>query len=79
MKIIFQVVYLSALIFVSNNIHAALIDRGGGLIYDNILDVTWLQDANYSITSGYSSNGQLDWFAATEWVSNLGHYDSVRG
>lgn len=25
---------------------AALIDRGGGLIYDDVLDITWLQDAS---------------------------------
>jgi chemotaxis response regulator CheB len=25
---------------------AALFDRGGGLIYDDINNVTWLQDAN---------------------------------
>ena len=25
---------------------AALNDRGGGLIYDDVLDITWLQDAN---------------------------------
>jgi hypothetical protein len=29
---------------------AALIDRGGGLIYDTVLDVTWLQDADYART-----------------------------
>jgi len=27
---------------------AGLIDRGGGLIYDSDLDITWLQDANYA-------------------------------
>ncbi len=27
---------------------AALIDWGSGLIYDDVLDVPWLQDANYS-------------------------------
>ena len=25
---------------------ATLVDRGNGMIYDNVLDVTWLQDAN---------------------------------
>ena len=25
---------------------ATLIDRGGGLIYDSVLNVTWLQNAN---------------------------------
>ena len=29
---------------------AALIDRGNGLIYDNGLNITWLQDANYAKT-----------------------------
>ena len=29
---------------------AALSDRGGGLIYDSVLNVTWLQDANYAAT-----------------------------
>ena len=27
---------------------AMLWDRGGGLIYDDVLKVTWLQDANYA-------------------------------
>ena len=26
---------------------ATLIDRGNGLIYDDVLDITWLQDANF--------------------------------
>jgi len=29
---------------------ATLIDRGGGMIYDDALGVTWLQDANYAAT-----------------------------
>ena len=29
---------------------AALYDRGGGLIYDSALNITWLQDANYAAT-----------------------------
>src|SRR5215203_7187655 len=41
---------------------AALIDRGGGLIYDDVLDVTWLQDANLAHTQrfGLSSKGSGD-------------------
>ncbi len=34
--------------------HALLIDRGYGLIYDAGLNITWLQDANYAATSGYT-------------------------
>src|SRR5688500_20181476 len=59
--------------------HAALIDRGGGLIYDDVLNVTWLQDASYSETSGYAAGGNLSWNQAVDWTSNLSYYDSVRG
>jgi hypothetical protein len=58
--------------------HAALIDRGGGLIYDDVLNVTWLQDAQYTITSGYSSTGRLTWNEAVTWVDGLEYYDPVR-
>lgn len=33
--------------------NATLYDRGGGLIYDDVLDITWLQDANYGAGSSY--------------------------
>ena len=32
--------------------NAAPINRGGGLIYDDVLGITWLQDANYALTNG---------------------------
>lgn len=57
---------------------AALVDRGGGLIYDNTLDVTWLQDANYAKTSGYDADGLMNWSSAKAWASGLDYYDSVR-
>lgn len=41
--------FFVALSFSSSTI-AALIDRGGGLIYDTDLNVTWLKDANYAAT-----------------------------
>lgn len=50
---------------------AALIDRGGGLLYDNVLNVTWLQDANYAQTSGYDNDGRMNWNAAVTWTSSL--------
>lgn len=42
---------------------AALHDRGGGLIYDDAQNITWLQDANYAKTSyelgrGHELGGQ---------------------
>lgn len=51
--------------------HAALIDRGNGLLYDDMLDITWLQDANYAKTSGYDVDGKMDWSRATAWADNL--------
>ena len=40
---------------------AALFDRGGGLIYDDVLDITWLQDANLAATNtfGLANNTNL--------------------
>lgn len=50
---------------------AALINRGSGLIYDDVLDITWMQDANYSITSGASASGFYNFAEASNWVDNL--------
>ncbi len=58
---------------------AALIDRGGGLIYDDVLNVTWLQDASYAATSGSAPFGSLQWQEAHDWAAGLEYYDSARG
>jgi len=42
---------------------AELYDRGNGLIYDDVLDITWLQNA--------ISGGNKNWDKAVEWASNL--------
>lgn len=57
---------------------AALHDRGGGLIYDDVQNITWLQDANYAKTSGYDADGLMDWDSQMAWVSALSFHDSVR-
>jgi hypothetical protein len=31
---------------------ATLFDRGNGLIYDNVLNITWTQNANLCVTLG---------------------------
>lgn len=58
--------------------HAALVDRGGGLIYDDVLNVTWLSDANYAATQYSQSGGTLGhptgamtWSTAKSWVATL--------
>ncbi len=60
--------------------YAELIDRGGGMIYDTDLNITWLKDANYAMTSGYDADGLMTWDAAMAWAQNLvyGGYDDWR-
>lgn len=70
---------LALLAGLSGAAQAALVDRGGGLIYDTTLNVTWLQDANYAQTSGYDADGKMTFSDAQTWASNLSYYDSVRG
>lgn len=66
---------------------AALHDRGSGLVYDDVLNVTWLQDANYGagsiyddigINGGTAIDGRMTWQNAMNWTANLSYYDSVR-
>ncbi|MBZ0070843.1 MAG: DUF1566 domain-containing protein [Gammaproteobacteria bacterium] len=73
----------SLLVAISGAAQAALIDRGGGLIYDTDLNITWLANANYGAGSSYdsidgTSNGAMDWQNAVSWAMNLSYYDSVR-
>ncbi len=58
--------------------NATLIDRGGGLIYDDALNITWMQDAGYFNTSGYTSANSLDWYSAMTFASGVAYYDSAR-
>jgi len=73
-------------VVVSSSSHAALYDRGNGLIYDDVLDITWMQDANYAHTSGYdvanavvgtygsyyiAPGGRMGWEAANAWAAQL--------
>ncbi len=59
---------------VTDTAQASLLDRGNGLLYDDVLKVTWLQDANYAHTSAYAgtdSTGKMNWTTATTWASDL--------
>jgi len=59
---------------------ADLHDRGGGLIYDDVLNITWLQDASYAETTGYDSAGGMSWSQAMAWADQLVYagYDDWR-
>jgi hypothetical protein len=67
-------------------VQAALVDRGGGLIYDDVLNVTWLQNVAYGAGSIYDwgyqygiTTGYMTWNNAMAWAESLTFYDSVRG
>jgi len=65
---------------ISSIANAGLIDRGNGMIYDDVMDITWLQDANYAQTSGYDADGKMTWNESMEWAAQLtfGGYDDWR-
>jgi hypothetical protein len=50
---------------------AILVDRGGGLIYDTWLDVTWLRDASMARTMGLSKDGFMTAPEAMKWAADL--------
>jgi PEP-CTERM motif-containing protein len=58
--------------------HATLIDRGGGLVYDDVLDVTWLQDVQYSVNGGFAADPRLTFEQALAYADGLDYYDRVR-
>lgn len=71
MKKGFLALLAAGLLALANSAQAALIDRGNGLIYDDVLDITWLQDANYAQTSGYDADGLLNWDDGVAWADQL--------
>lgn len=52
----------------SLQVHATLINRGGGLIYDDEFNITWLQDANYGSTNKMTHTASWDWAQDLEYV-----------
>lgn len=41
------------------------------MLYDTVLNITWLQDASYSRTSGADGDGRMTWSDANAWAANL--------
>ncbi len=39
--------------------------------YDPNHDITWLRDWNYALTSGYDSDGRMNWYDANAWAAGL--------
>lgn len=75
---------LVAVLGLSGTAHADLQGRdlNGNLAtfeayYDTDLNITWLADANYAQTSGYSVDGLMAWSEANAWAANLSFTDGV--
>lgn len=68
MKTLIGSALLYATLIASGATQAALVDRGGGLIYDSVLNITWLD-----LTHGYDNfNSHF------RWANTLVYHDSVR-
>lgn len=78
MKQLIYILSIAMVLGLTSLSNATLWNRGGGLIYDDDLNITWLQDANYAKTSNYDPDGLMNWTAAMTWATNLTYYDSVR-
>jgi hypothetical protein len=79
---------LASTLLISQSANAGLIERtitdaNFGTVqayYDDVLDLTWLKDANFAKTSGYDADGEMTWTAANTWAGqlSLGAYDDWR-
>lgn len=86
-KKVILVFALTVMMGVSGVSHAALYDRGNGMIYDSVQNITWLKDANYAATQFAETggtkgdqDGMMTWSEAQAWVGALeyGGYDDWR-
>lgn len=66
---------------------AALVSRGGGMVYGTTQNLTWLADMNHAATSGWAAahatdpfphlettvlaGGAMGWLAANQWANSL--------
>ena len=85
MSLLKSLLAAAAMLTLTGAAQAALVDRGGGMIYDTTRNITWLADMNYAQTSGHTgvgvnANGRMTWDAAMAWANGLvyGGYSNWR-
>ena len=61
-KILNFIALVTFIVALSNSAGASLFDRGNGLIYDDDLNITWLQNANYAGVT-------MTWDEANTWAA----------
>ena len=70
-----QITIAVSLLF-SVNVSAQLFDRGNGMVYDDVQNITWLANANYFAETAKprfdkDRNGLTDWESAMKWAASL--------
>lgn len=55
---------------------ASLFDRGSGLIYDDVSNITWLANASLAATNtfgvtGIDADGRMTWDTAQSWIAGM--------
>lgn len=59
-------------LLVAGSANAALISRvSGQAYYDDVLDITWVADANLARTTGYDGDGAMAWADSQAWIASL--------
>ncbi len=76
---VIRVVLVFVLCACSLSAQSALIDRGEGFIYDDVLDVTWAQDANIRDGEGIDGSGQDIWDNQVAWAAGYSQTHTVYG
>lgn len=77
MKRLLAFIYVITLSFgTAGTSNAILWDRGDGMIYDDVLEITWLQNANLAATEtfgvpGMYPHGYMDWNTAQNWIAAM--------
>jgi len=66
MKRLSLIAGLVACLGIGGAAEATLIDRGRGLVYDDVLDITWIQDANLA-------GAVMTWDDADSWATALSY------
>lgn len=69
---LFKVVLVSAGLCLADTVSAALIDRGGGFIYDDVLNVTWFQETDIGRPLG------SDYLDSKALVESMSVFDPIR-
>lgn len=72
------VLALTTLLGAAGTAQAALHARDGGMVYDDVNNITWLADMNYNAANG--ADGLMNWPAAAAWAASLtyGGFDDWR-